>query len=163
MTTFFKEYTMLKTSKTLGIIGGGLALLTALTLIVLSVMILYSVSYTALEKNYGDRQQWERQYPDDVHPESIGTGRFVGAMFIGVAVVLLASGLLGIIGASQANKSRKTAGILMIIGSILSLITVIGFISFVLLVLGGIFALAKYPSAQTPSAKKDDDFGGEFG
>jgi len=66
-----------------------------------------------------------------------------GIAVIIVGLVMVAIGVLSLVGAKNVNLNNTKAGVLMLVAGGLALFTDIGWIITVLCVLGGIFALVK--------------------
>ncbi len=131
-------------SMVMGIIGGSIALIVALVMIVTGVAF-YSISdYSHSEWN----SEWNFEYSDslDDYDIQINPGRvtgFVGGGIIFFAVLSLFAGVLGLVGGIIAKKRNVAAGVLMIIAAPLSLFGYFNVVSMILFILGAVFAFVK--------------------
>ncbi len=165
-------------SLVLGIVGGIIAILYGLILILGGSILMssnlwenaydewsssgnWSGSLDSWDTNgdWGDGG-WEYHYhvdmPEDV-PEWVFTDVIPmgGGIVIGGGILAAVAGIVGIIGGSMAKKRNVAAGIMMIVAGALCMVAFFNFVSLVMLVLGGIFALIKEkqkPAAQYPPA-----------
>lgn len=144
---------MRKASMVLGIIGGVTAILIGL-LIISGSIVFMSVMMDEITgsddfQSYNEQEQ-EEYYEESVNPESVI--RLIETFYVIWGVLILISGILGVVGAALVNRKNVLAGALMLVGCAISLFTFWGFIAFLLMLLGGIFALVKDSSApQTPN------------
>ncbi|MBN2878805.1 MAG: DUF4064 domain-containing protein [Clostridia bacterium] len=115
---------MRKASVILGIIGGGIAILLALSFIIQCIKFNHMDFIANQDIPFNEIEQMS-----------------ISCYFVGIAYVVLAAGLLGVVGGAIAKNNTKIAGIFMIIASIITLITLLSIIACPLLLLGGIFAL----------------------
>ncbi len=134
---------MKKASYVLGIIGGCLAVISALLCLALGLFLLLGS-----QAFFSELFSFINEVAIHNVPFNFIDGNFVGVIsgvfVLFTAVISLAAGVLGLIGAVSVNKNNVKAGVLMIVGAGLCLITpVIGFFPMALLLLGGIFALVK--------------------
>jgi len=132
---------MRKASKVLGFIGGIMAVVFA---IIIMLLFGFLFAFAAEDADTVYYHGYEMGYFQD----SAVSGGLFG--FI-VGFIPLVGGVLGIIGAAIVNEKNVAVGVSMLIGCFLILITPLGYISFVLLLLGGVFALMKEPKqSDTP-------------
>lgn len=72
------------------------------------------------------------------------------AIFAAVAIITAAASfILGFTGTAKLNRDDKSGGVLLIVGGALALVSFVGFIPFALMLVGGIMAVSKKPSAAT--------------
>ncbi len=140
---------MRKASMILGIIGGVVAILVAL--LAISGGVFFNTAYPEIM----DKLESEGAYTVELEQAAgfeEGT-RLAGQLFMGIGYVILAAGVMGLIGGIVVNKNNILAGVLMLISSVVTLFTVWAILSFILFLLGGIFALVKDSSDVQPSVQ----------
>ena len=122
---------MRNTSKVLGIIGGAIALLLALILIIISV-------------NFrGPDTPWlgeDTTAAGEVQIDSGIVGEIACLITGGLAFV---AGVLGMVGAFIVNRKNVASGVMMIIAALLSLFSYYNVVSMILFVVGAVFALKR--------------------
>ncbi len=128
---------MRKASMVLGIVGGALSLLGALSMIILGAFMNSDQGFFSGILN--------RVYSDFFNI----SGDFWGILFLVIGVAELVCGVLGLIGGLKVNKNNVTAGVLMIVSAGISLL-MSAWLSMILFALGGIFALIKEKPPVTP-------------
>ncbi len=137
---------MRKASMILGIIGGVAAILVGL--LAISGGVFFNNAYPEIM----DEIESEGAYPVELEQAAgfeAGT-KLAGQLFMGIGYVILAAGVMGLIGGIVVNKNNIIAGVLMLISSVVTFFTVWAILSFILFLLGGIFALIKDDSAAQP-------------
>ncbi len=121
---------MRKASMVLGIIGGAISLLGALSSIVVGFMMKSDTGFIS--------NLFNRVYSGFF---SI-TADIWGVVMIVTGVIQIVCGVLGLVGGLTVNKKNVTAGVLMIVAAGISLL-ITGWLAMMLFALGGIFALVK--------------------
>ncbi len=122
-------------SMVMGIIGGSLALLIALFLILGGAAFL-NRSLWEFDSGYDD-WEWNTR-------EAMDAGRNVGGgLFITFGVLSAIGGAMGLIAGIIVKKSNVAAGVLMIISAVICLIVFFNFVSMILFILGAVFAFVK--------------------
>lgn len=127
-------------SMVLGIIGGVIAILFGLFMVLGGVVFL-------------DDSWWDETYDTGVVYDGIAyqsyetaeSDTIAAAVFITLGACSVASGVLGLAGGCIVKKKNRTAGVMMIIAAVLSAIGFFNLISVVLFILGAVFALKKEP------------------
>ena len=133
---------MLKTSKILGIIGGGLALLLSSVFLLIGIITFFTQTPDEILEGYNSYEEFIEDYPLQ-RQEGLATSKAFSPLFLHAGIYALIGGVIGIVGGAIVNKNRIIAGILMLIGSGFCLYSVVGFVSFILLLIGNILAFVK--------------------
>ncbi len=123
----------------MGIIGGAIAILFGAFFIFGSAMFFSMGSWNNYLNDYSQSQQ-----------ASSVTG---GTVFLVIGIIIILTGVLGLVGGLIIKKKNVAAGVMMIVAAGLSLFSFFNIISMVLFILGGIFALMRdrsQISAQPP-------------
>ena len=115
---------MRKASMILGIIGGLIAILLALSFIIQCI-------------EFSNMDAIDKQNMIFKEEEQMAILWY----FTGIAYAVLAAGLIGIVGGAIVKKNNKAAGLFMIIAGIVTLITIIAIIACPLLLLGVILSI----------------------
>ena len=130
---------MKNTSMVLGIIGGGIAILFGLFLMLGGMM-------------YLNTSTWENMYNASTGmSDAISKSQYIqltttgGAVFLGFGIESVVAGALGLIGGIIVKKKNVAAGVMMLIAAGLSVLVFFNVASMILFILGGIFALKKEP------------------
>lgn len=139
--TIKEEINMRKASKVLGIVGGIIAIL--ISIVALVGWILFTAVITEAVETTDEGELTLQSESITIDDEFSEKSTVVNFAILGIASVLLISGILGIVGGILVKKRNVVAGILMILGGILAFTTMYGIIASILLILGGIFALVK--------------------
>jgi hypothetical protein len=134
---------MRKASSVLGIVGGALALACA------AIGIVGGVLLTAFAPDFF--QNFSGFFRNDFMPGNMPSfmgfaWQAGGIVIIVVSVMMLAVGVLALMGGNLVKKNNVKAGVLMLVGGGISMFTGYGWVITVLCVLGGIFALVKEKS-----------------
>ena len=132
-------------SMVLGIVGGVLAIIFAIIVILIG----YSASYFIDSVDSMDSDEWHLRFEDqDIHFETDMNANIpdfasktVRSIVWIPAILSFAGAALAIIGAVFVKKKNTMAGVLMIVAAVLSFFTAVGFLASVILVVGGILAL----------------------
>jgi hypothetical protein len=129
---------MKKASHILGIIGGVLALVGAVGCIIFGLLIaVFAPGLAGFISGFMTGS--EAQLPSLFSMFS----QIGGIAIIIAGVVMVAIGVLALLGAKNVNINNTKAGVLMLVAGGLSLCTGWGWVITVLCVLGGVFALVK--------------------
>lgn len=147
-------------AKVLGIVGGALAIIFSLWMVLgLWIANSYVGQTGVLDEAIQEAQD---QLQDDLHGQEIpGMENFSGSfpnfftnvynLSMGIVLIFGIIGLLGgacgLVGGLLVNKNNILAGVLMLVGGVL---TFSGCFTFIILVLGGIFALVKGKENPSP-------------
>ena len=121
---------MRKASMVLGIIGGAMSLLSALSSIVIGIIMSSDTGFFA--------NMFNKMYSGVFNIKADTWG--VVLIVCGASQVIC--GVLGLVGGLMVKKKNITAGVLMIISAGVSLL-ITGWLAVILFTLGGIFALVK--------------------
>ncbi len=139
-------------SMVMGIIGGSIALIVALVMIVAGAAFYSITDYSLSDWS----NQWNFEYSDSLggydfqlNPSSL-TG-FAGGAIIFFAILSLFAGVLGLVGGIIAKKRNVAAGVLMIIAAPLSLFGYFNLLSMILFILGAVFAFVKEKPQYVPA------------
>ncbi len=114
----------------MGIVGGAIAILFGAFFIFGSAMFFSMGSWNSyMSDSYSQAQQ-----------ASSITG---GTVFLVIGIIIILTGVLGLVGGLIIKKKNVAAGVMMIVAAGLSLFSFFNIISMVLFILGGIFALMR--------------------
>ncbi len=131
---------MRTTSMVLGIIGGIVAILFGLSIILGGIA-------------FSEDSLWEDMYDASVYDSGIAYQQYsadagrdmAAAMFIGLGACALISGALGLTGGIIVKRKNNAAGVMMIIAAVLSAFGFFNLVAMILFILGAVFALKKEP------------------
>lgn len=117
----------LKSSTVLGIVACTMALLFGLILVI-------NLSYSIYELENFDYDEYYKEHGEYKHFESVGIDKFFARTFRNLGILVLASGLFGLIGTlldkNHPHKARK----FMILAAVISGLSIIGVIFCVLFI-----------------------------
>lgn len=141
----------------MGIVGGAIALVVAVFLILGSVAVTnlapwnntyeYNYDYDDDFSNWDDDNEfssWDDDFKQDLISETQDVAKNVaGTMFLVPGIIAAVAGIMGLVGGIIVKRKNVATGVLMIIAAVLSLFSFFNIVSMVLFILGGVFALMR--------------------
>ncbi len=138
---------MRKASSVLGIVGGALALACAAVGIIGGTLL--TVFAPNLFQNFSGFMT--KDFIPGHMPDFMGFAwQAGGIVLLVVSAMMIAVGVLALIGGNMVKKNNVKAGVLMLVAGGISMFTGYGWVITVLCVLGGIFALVKEKAPENP-------------
>jgi Protein of unknown function (DUF4064) len=130
---------MKNASMVLGIIGGAIAIVYGLFLVLGGAVFMNTSMW---ENNYNTSKSMSDVVPESQYIQETTTA---GIVFLSFGIGSAIAGALGLIGGIIVKKKNVASAVMMIIAGGLSFLAFYNVLSMILLILGGIFALMKEP------------------